>query len=263
MSKKTLALIIIINLISVGLLTFSIVVFVKYGGSDSDKSSVDTTSEYAISDDFTPPWGRADESESELTAAATVEAVPEGTAATEEALKEADSEETIEATAEKSFFVDMPDNYAFSSGAGGWGTGVTINDDGTFVGSYHDSDMGVTGDGYPNGTMSICNFWGELTEPVKINDYTYSCHIKSIDQTETEGEEWIEDGVRYVGSIPYGFDNADEILIYTKGAPISELPEEFMVWVRTWYYYDNPDATELPFYGLYNVNQAEGFAGER
>ena len=31
---------------------------------------------------------------------------------------------------------------------GAWGTVMKVNKDGTFSGSYHDSDMGATGDGY-------------------------------------------------------------------------------------------------------------------
>ena len=39
-------------------------------------------------------------------------------------------------------------NYSFGSGVGAWGTVMKVNKDGTFSGSYHDSDMGATGDGY-------------------------------------------------------------------------------------------------------------------
>ena len=39
-------------------------------------------------------------------------------------------------------------DYAFASGVGGWGTTMTINPDGTFVGQFYDSTMGESGDGY-------------------------------------------------------------------------------------------------------------------
>ena len=39
-------------------------------------------------------------------------------------------------------------HYSFGSGVGAWGTVMKVNKDGTFSGSYHDSDMGATGDGY-------------------------------------------------------------------------------------------------------------------
>ena len=44
-------------------------------------------------------------------------------------------------------------SYYFSSGAGGWGEEFVIERDGYFKGSFHDSDMGDTGEGYPNGTV--------------------------------------------------------------------------------------------------------------
>ena len=43
--------------------------------------------------------------------------------------------------------------FNFSSGVGGWGTSLYIGLDGYFFGVYHDSDMGVSGEGYPNGTL--------------------------------------------------------------------------------------------------------------
>lgn len=44
-------------------------------------------------------------------------------------------------------------DFSFSSGAGGWSTDFEIEQDGSFSGSYHDSEFGSTGDGYPGGTM--------------------------------------------------------------------------------------------------------------
>lgn len=45
--------------------------------------------------------------------------------------------------------------YGFASGSGGWDTTMTVASDGTFSGTYHDSDMGITGDDYPNGSVTI------------------------------------------------------------------------------------------------------------
>ena len=59
-------------------------------------------------------------------------------------------------------FSSEPKNFLFCSGAGGWSTGLKLNADGTFSGEYHDSNMGETGDGYPNGTMYECTFSGKF-----------------------------------------------------------------------------------------------------
>ena len=56
----------------------------------------------------------------------------------------------------------LPIDLEFSSGAGAWGTGLTLAADGSFSGEYHDSDMGDSGDDYPDGTVYLCNFPGSL-----------------------------------------------------------------------------------------------------
>ena len=103
--------------------------------------------------------------------------------------------------------------------------------------------MGDSGDDYPNGTLYLCNFKGKFTEPVKIDDYTYSMKIETIELEQTPDEVEYEDGFKYVYSEPYGLENADEFLVYLPGALVSSLPEE------------------LPFYGIYNVADQTGFQG--
>ena len=146
----------------------------------------------------------------------------------------------------------------FSSGAGGWSTELTIDEDGFFSGNFHDSDMGSSGEGYPYGTMYWCDFSGQFSEPVKVNEYTYSAEILSLEIEKEDGTGEIIDGIRYVYSEPYGFDDAEEMLFYMPGAPLEELPEEFLRWVG---YYDlsETEETELPFTGMYNEAAEEGF----
>ncbi len=59
--------------------------------------------------------------------------------------------------------------FVFSSGAGGWSTLLDIRPDGSFEGEYFDSDMGSMGETYPNGTVYLCDFKGQFTEPEKID----------------------------------------------------------------------------------------------
>lgn len=139
------------------------------------------------------------------------------------------------------------------------GTEMTINADGSFSGLFHDSNMGDTGEGYPNGSRYLSDFTGQFTQPEKINDYTYSMQIKEIDYADEIGTEEILDGILYYYSDAYGLAGAKNILIYLPGAPLEELPEEFRTWVG---YYDLSTAedTELPFYGLYNEAEQCGFS---
>ena len=144
---------------------------------------------------------------------------------------------------------DMPEDFIFSSGAGAWGTVLTINDDWSFYGTYHDSEWN---------TVYICEFTGRFSKPTLVNEYTYSMTLQELNY-DNSGREYDADGIHYITSDPYGLDNADEFLIYLPGAPISELPEEFVMWS----FLNSEVRATLPsgFYGLYNVGGQEGFTG--
>lgn len=149
--------------------------------------------------------------------------------------------------------------FVFSSGAGGWATELTIREDGSFSGEYYDGELGATGDAYPNGTMYQSDFTGQFTQPVKVNEYTWSMQIRELTYAKEAGTEEIKNGMRFCYSKAYGLDDAENILIYLPGAPLAELPADFRGWVG---YYDlsNSTDTELPFYALYNETPQCGFS---
>ncbi|MFP3152902.1 YARHG domain-containing protein [Lachnospiraceae bacterium ZAX-1] len=153
----------------------------------------------------------------------------------------------------------MPVTFLFASGAGAWGTTVDLNSNGTFSGYYSDSDMGQIGDGYPNGTMYECSFRGKFSDVKKISDYEYSMKIDYLDTEGTVGEEKIIDGINVITSDPYGFDNADEFLLYLPGRPTMDLPEAFKNWMRGTAFYGGAPETMVS-YGLYNIGGEEGFS---
>lgn len=121
-------------------------------------------------------------------------------------------------------------SFGFSSGAGGWGTELTVNPDGTFEGEYHDSDMGDTGSGYPDGTVHICSFTGQFSAPEKVDDHTYRFKVTSLEYDDP-GSESIEDGIRYITEEPYGVINGDTVELYTPGKSGEDLPEAFKEWI--------------------------------
>jgi uncharacterized protein YecT (DUF1311 family) len=179
----------------------------------------------------------------------------------EETMEETISQEEIIVEKETSEFLfkDLEDHqFCFSSGAGGWRTFLNIDADGHFDGAYSDSEMGSVGEGYPNGTYYYCEFVGKFTEPVKVNDYTYSVEIEELSTIKEADTKEIIDGVLYEYCMPFGIDGAEELLIYLPGAPTSELPEAYMDWVR--FSMEDPEAETLPFYGLYNVKEQNGFS---
>lgn len=141
----------------------------------------------------------------------------------------------------------------FASGAGAWSTSVTIHPDGTFSAYYQDSE---TGTGYlnPEGTTYECNFYGKFSSLKKTGPYQYSLKCESIEMQEDIGEVKFKDGIAYVTTEPYGFENANEFELYLPGKHISELPSDFLDWTNG---YAQGDV--LNCYGLYNVGGKEGF----
>ena len=160
------------------------------------------------------------------------------------------------------FFGSIPELY-FSSGVGGWSTTIQFSADGSVELSFHDSDMGSTGEGYPNGTVYVRNCVMHLSELERLDDYRWTARVveKNLDGLE-EGEEWIEDEIRYVWSEPYGLTDADRVYIYLPGAPTNELPREFMRWISMPRAWGDDVPLLLPCWGLYSVNDETGFSGE-
>ena len=154
-------------------------------------------------------------------------------------------------------FDDVSDiEFTFASGAGGWSTYLYIEEDGTFYGNFHDSDMGCTGEGYPGGTIYYCDFSGKFTNPVKIDDYSYQFEIESLKCEKEEGEEEIIDERLYIYSYPYGLDDADKLYMYLSGKDTKDFSEELKMWL-----FLTDDEKELPFYAIYNENPEYGFVG--
>ncbi|MBO5935898.1 MAG: hypothetical protein J6Q94_10485 [Clostridia bacterium] len=156
---------------------------------------------------------------------------------------------------------DASADFSFLSGAGGWSTEMTLNKDGSFTGTYHDSEMGSVGEGYPNGSMYICEFSGKFGNFEKINDYSYKMTLTEIKTEKAAGEEWIEDEILYIASNPNGLtdaegeNNATEFILYLPETPVNELTEDFL----SWWPYRFDAKTTLSCFGIRNVATDNGF----
>ncbi len=148
----------------------------------------------------------------------------------------------------------------FSSGVGAWYTSLTFGKDGAFTGEYHDSNMGETGEGYPNGTVYECLFRGQMVLTECLDANTFRLQVKELTKTEEGETESIEDGVRYVAAEPYGLKAGNELTLYLPGTPVEGLPEGFLPWSHLNEMEDRPD--ELPFAALWNEAENAGFVGE-
>lgn len=148
--------------------------------------------------------------------------------------------------------------FYFSSGVGGWATELKVYADGTFEGHYYDSDMGDTGDDYPNGTQYDCRFKGKFSTPEQVSNYSYSMKVEEIEQEKPTGNEEIIDGVKYVYSDPVGVTDGARMYIYLPGSQVSSLPEGYVSWANM----ALNGADKLPFYGIYNEDEDAGFIGD-
>ena len=146
--------------------------------------------------------------------------------------------------------------FEFSSGVGAWSTELIMAENGAFSGNFHDSEMGETGEGYPNGTVYGCTFHGQFSDPEKVDETTWKVKIK-VEMDEGQVPEAIEDQIRYVTAPPYGLEKAETVMIYETGTPIEKLPEGFMSWSHMQEV--DPDAKTLPYYAIWNETDDAGF----
>ncbi len=163
------------------------------------------------------------------------------------------------AAAEESIWKEVPEHFVFSSGVGAWATELQVEDDGSFTGVYHDSEMGDTGDSYPNGTVYFCNFSGKFTEPLRFDECMYEMDLEELETEGVEGDSYIENGVRYVHSEPYGISGGTQFTLYTPGQPYEMVSEDFAWWVRS--VSGSQDTDYLTCYAICNAATQDGFVG--
>ena len=149
--------------------------------------------------------------------------------------------------------------WTFASGVGAWSTELRMEPDGSFSGEYHDSEMGETGEGYPDGTIYGCSFTGKLSLAGQVDEYSWKIRVDSLSPDEGQVEEAIEDGIRYVTTNPYGLSAGDEMMLYCPGTPVSVLSEEQLFWAHVLDQETPPEALET--WLLTSRNNESGFVG--
>ena len=124
--------------------------------------------------------------------------------------------------------------YVFTSGVGAWSTELAVSADGSFIGQFHDSNMGETGDDHRNGTIYECSFSGRFSPASRVDATSYSATVEELYyDTELNGSDhYIDDEVLHVLTEPYGLLSGDEMIFYTSGKKVSEIPEAFMSWLQ-------------------------------
>ena len=155
--------------------------------------------------------------------------------------------------------VEFPLEFFFASGAGSWGTALTLYQDGSFTGVYHNTEDSLNAPEYPNGTRYESRFSGRFSEMTQINEYAFSMRLESLTTEAEVGEEWIEERLLYIASEPHGIDGGEEFILYLPGTPLKVLNEDFIGWWPNAYLWWEGSIDTLSSYGLHNVNTGAGF----
>ena len=147
--------------------------------------------------------------------------------------------------------------WSFCSGAGAWSTDLKIQPDGSFIGDYHDSDMGDTAETYPNGTVYICSFSGKMSLVEQVDENSWKLRVDELTYTEPNGKEVIEDGCKYIYTDVYGLSAGDEMMLYKPGTPLDGFTDEMKFFAHAF------DLTELSAWYFYSAKNNSGFEGLR
>lgn len=150
--------------------------------------------------------------------------------------------------------IAKPINLTFSSGAGAWSTDIVLSPDGTFTGSYHDANMGESGDGYES-TIYYCNFEGKFKNITMVDATTCKMELETLTVIEPTEDQKIEDDICYIKGEPYGISGGTIFDFYLPGIKVSTLPSEYVSWV---WGLENSEIMEN--FGLYNIDMEQGFA---
>ena len=140
--------------------------------------------------------------------------------------------------------------FVFASGAGAWGTYLTLQPNGHFIGDYGDSDMD---------TRYECKFEGQFTDIQQISDYCWAMKLRDVTIEKEEGTTWTEDGIHYIASGPYGVSDGTDFLLYAPGTPADLIPTACRDWWPDAYRWRNGEIDILNGWGLCNLNEGTAF----
>lgn len=146
----------------------------------------------------------------------------------------------------------------YSSGAGAWASVLQLRPDGTFTGSYQNTDAGESGEGYEV-TIYTCTFSGRFDNITPQNDYSYTMVLADLKTEEPEGEEWITDLGRFVAAEALGIAGGHTFVFYLPRTPIREVSDEFLSWSPCQYEQQANRYEPLARYGILNLATQQGF----
>ena len=164
-----------------------------------------------------------------------------------------------ELTVNAAKFPDAPLTFQFTRGTDAWSTLLTLQPDGSFTGTYRDTDVEDNNAEYPNGTCHICEFSCRFTDIQQISDFVWLMKLSELSTGRPRGEVWIEDQILYVAAEPFGLIGGKEFLLYAPGTPAEELTEGARSWWPDAERWRSGETDRLSGWGLYGISSGAGF----
>ncbi len=155
--------------------------------------------------------------------------------------------------------VAFSDLFVYALDPDDWHSSFTLRKDGSFRGKYFTEKKDSTGEGYPNGTVYYCDYYGYFTDFKKLNDYSYSMHLDKVNTQDYIGKETIENGVRRIVTYPYGIESGEEFILYTPETPVNKVSSKALVWWPDFKEHQTSPKEKLGCYAIVNVKTNEAF----
>lgn len=149
---------------------------------------------------------------------------------------------------------EKPVEFLFASGAGSWGTTLTLAPDGTFTGKYSDTETDVTPP-----TWYVSTFHGEFTDIRQTGPRTWSLTLDDLKTDRPAGEVWTEEGNQYISAEAVGVADGTEFILYAPGTSAYDLPSDCRDWWPEAYLWRAGEQSTLDGWCLYNVATKESF----
>ncbi len=143
--------------------------------------------------------------------------------------------------------------YVHSSGAGAWGTELTIDDNNHFFGKFEDSNYKE---------VVFCQYSGDIVDIQKIGDKKYTGRIANL-KRELPNQAWLAgfpSDVKVEEVDNPSFKDGDTVMIYLAGYPISQVSESEYSWMVPMWGSQIKDKTPGIFITNLN-NEWSGFCG--
>lgn len=115
--------------------------------------------------------------------------------------------------------IELPSYYQAVGNVHRGESNIQLNADHTFTCTLKDYDWGDQGDDYPNGTCYISQFEGKFSKITTIDEFRLKLTVEYIEQTNQPGDQYIQDGMRFIVEEDDTLAQLKECRMYLPGTP--------------------------------------------